>query len=262
MYVKRFLLELCRVYWPLVVAWIPTETITKLSHLIVKYNLLSDDSLSMPRSRGEKLKKTKISALILDYGGVISQPQNRKNVDNILRLLGQDYDEFMQVYYDLRVGYDSGELSGEGYWVEVLRHFGLNPNGYDLSSIIHEDVNSWTHLNQEMLFYLRENRDRIPKLAMISNMVDDTLVYMREHYDWLDLFDELVFSCELGVNKPEKEIYSTCLQKIDVPPSECLFVDDSPKNVDGAIRVGMQAIQFVDYPQFVLELEEKVVMTS
>ena len=207
------------------------------------------------------MKKIKIRGLILDYGGVISQPQNRQNVDNILRLLGKDYDDFMQVYYDLRVGYDSGQLSGEEYWIRVLRHFSLNPNGFDLSNFIHEDVKSWTVLNDSVLQYLKENRGRIPKLAMISNMVEDTLVFMREHYDWLDLFDELVFSCELGVNKPEKEIYEICLRKLMIPPGECLFVDDSVKNVNGAVDSGMRAIQFTTFSRFLHEIEEKYLIS-
>ena len=207
------------------------------------------------------MKKIKIRALILDYGGVISQPQNRQNVDNILRLLGQDYDDFMQVYYDLRVGYDNGQLSGEEYWIKVLHHFRLNPNAFDLSNFIHEDVKSWTVLNDSVLQYLKENRGRIPKLAMISNMVEDTLVFMREHYDWLDLFDELVFSCELGVNKPEKEIYEICLRKLMIPPGECLFVDDSVKNVNGAVDSGMRAIQFTTFSRFLHEIEEKYLIS-
>jgi HAD superfamily hydrolase (TIGR01509 family) len=88
-------------------------------------------------------------------------------------------------------------------------------------------------------------------------MVEDTLVLMRRRYDWLDLFDELVFSCELGVNKPEREIYEVCLRRLDVDPNECLFVDDSAKNVQGAIEVGMHTIQFENFPQFMLELDQK-----
>ena len=201
--------------------------------------------------------KIKIRALTLDYGGVISQPQNPENVNTILQCLGQDYDDFMQVYYDLRVGYDNGQLSGQEYWVRVLRHYGLNPNGFDLSRFIREDVNSWTHLNHAMLQFITERKNRIPKLAMISNMVEDTLVFMREHYDWLDLFDELVFSCELGVNKPEREIYEICLRKLNISPHECLFVDDSRINVKGAKDSGMRAIQFNNFSQFLHDFEEK-----
>lgn len=92
-------------------------------------------------------------------------------------------------------------------------------------------------------------------------MVDDTLVFMREHYDWLDLFDELVFSCELGVNKPEKEIYEICLRKLKIPPGECLFVDNSAKNVKGAVNSGMHAIQFTTFSRFLDELEEKYLIS-
>jgi len=120
------------------------------------------------------MEKINIRALILDYGGVISQPQNRTNINNILQCLDQDYDDFMPVYYDLRAGYDNGQLSGKEYWVKVLQHYDLEPNGFDLSYFIQEDVNSWININQSMIRFITENRNRIPKLAMISNMVEDT----------------------------------------------------------------------------------------
>ena len=81
------------------------------------------------------MEKIKIRALILDYGGVISQPQNPENVNYILQYIQQDYDDFMHVYYDLRVGYDNGQLSGEGYWVKVLRHFDLSIRTVSISPV-------------------------------------------------------------------------------------------------------------------------------
>ena len=202
------------------------------------------------------MEKIKIQALILDYGGVISLPQNRGNLDWIIACLQQDYDDFIQVYYDLRVGYDNGNLSGQEFWLKVLEHYGLNPNGFDLDRFIREDVNSWTHLNQSILRFITDNRTKIPKLAMISNMVTDTLVYMRRKYDWLELFDELVFSCEIGVNKPDREIYEVCLQKLKVSPQKCLFVDDSAKNIKGAQAVGMHGLLYESFPRFMIELNE------
>ena len=128
--------------------------------------------------------------------------------------------------------------------------------------MIQEDVNSWTHLNQAMIQFFTENRDRIPMLGMISNMVEDTLVLMRRQYDWLELFDALIFSCELGINKPHREIYEICLQQLAVNPDECLFVDDSVANVDGAVAVGMHGLQFRTFNRFLRDLDEKFVITS
>ena len=85
----------------------------------------------------------------------------------------------------------------------------------------------------------------------------DTLDYVKTHFQWLDYFDELTFSCEVGVNKPDSVIYDYCLGKIGVPSHECLFVDDSIANVDGAKRAGLNAVHFKSYSQFAEELEGK-----
>jgi putative hydrolase of the HAD superfamily len=201
--------------------------------------------------------KVRIRALILDYGGVISQPQNPENVNNILRSLKQDYYGFQEVYRRQRAQYDSGQISGELYWINILQYYGLDPNGYEIASLIQEDVKSWTQINESMIQFITESRSKISKLAIISNMTSDTLAYLRRHYNGLELFDELCFSCELGIIKPDREIYETCLRKLKLCPNECLFVDDSAKNVKGAMEIGMPAIQFKIFSEFVLELDEK-----
>lgn len=208
------------------------------------------------------MSKIRIRALILDYGGVISQPQNPDNVNNILRSLKQDHNGFREVYRRQRAQYDSGQISGEQYWINILQHYGLNPNGFEIARLIQEDVKSWTQINESMIQFITEGRSKIHKLAMISNMTRDTLAFMRKHYSWLELFDELCFSCEVGKNKPDREIFETCLRKLKVYRNECLFVDDSAENVKGAMELGLPAIQFKTFSEFVLELDEKFCLTQ
>ena len=58
------------------------------------------------------MEKIKIRALILDYGGVISKPQNPENVHTMLQILKQDdADDFRKVYESKRANYDNGQLS-------------------------------------------------------------------------------------------------------------------------------------------------------
>lgn len=203
------------------------------------------------------MEKTKISALILDYGGVISQPQHPENVSNIRQILNQSFDDFETVYKNRRAPYDSGHISGEAYWLSVLQHYGLTPKEAEIARLIQEDVKSWTHLNESMIQFLTEGRPKIYRLAIVSNMMADTLVFLREQCRWLELFDELVFSCEVGKNKPGREIYETCLTRLKLPPHECLFVDDTMENVKGALAVGMQAIRFKTFAQFEADIAEK-----
>jgi HAD superfamily hydrolase (TIGR01509 family) len=92
---------------------------------------------------------------------------------------------------------------------------------------------------------------------MISNMTRDTLSFLETRFTWLELFDGLCFSCDLGISKPDKRIYETCLRELDISPEECLFVDDSAKNVKGALESGLHAIQYKTFAEFVQELEVK-----
>ena len=198
--------------------------------------------------------KTRIRALVLDYGGVISNPQNSDNVNNMLQILSQDHNDFRSVYRSKRENYDNGQLSGEEYWHSILQHYGLEQNDSKVTKLIQEDIKSWTQIDDSMIQFIKESREKLYKLAIISNMTRDCLVYMKKHFQWLEFFDELIFSCEFGMNKPDASIYEACSSRIKLPPQDCLFVDDLVENLDGAIESGMNVIHFKSFLQFRQEL--------
>jgi len=72
--------------------------------------------------------KTRIKALVLDYGGVISNPQNPDNVNNMLKILGRNDIDVRDVYRSQRENYDNGQLSGVEYWHSITQHLGLELN--------------------------------------------------------------------------------------------------------------------------------------
>jgi putative hydrolase of the HAD superfamily len=185
-----------------------------------------------------------VRALVLDYGGVLSLPQDPASVGRMVEHLGVDEELFRRVYRRNRPAFDSGAVTGEQYWRRVVKGCGLDPERLDLGYLIAQDVQSWTQLNEAMVWFVQDVRQRVHRLAMISNMTMNTLVSMRRNFNWLALFDECVFSCELGSNKPGREIYEHCVRRLGIEAKECLFVDDSAENVQGARAVGMAAIRF------------------
>ena len=58
------------------------------------------------------------------------------------------------------------------------------------------------------------------------------------------LFDGKLISCDLGKVKPMREIYEAFTQQFSLLPSECVFIDDAPANVAGAIACGWNGIVF------------------
>ena len=57
-------------------------------------------------------------------------------------------------------------------------------------------------------------------------------------------FKKCFFSFELKTLKPSPEFYTTVMKEIGLAPEEMLFIDDSQKNVDGAIEVGLPAVYY------------------
>jgi putative hydrolase of the HAD superfamily len=80
------------------------------------------------------------------------------------------------------------------------------------------------------------------RTAILSNNVKEWTGW-REMVD-AHIFDLVIDSSEVGMRKPEPEIYTLTCSKLGVKPERSAFVDDIAHNVEGARAVGMHAIQF------------------
>ena len=74
--------------------------------------------------------------------------------------------------------------------------------------------------------------------------VDGTLVDSAGHGRdaFAELFDGVVISGEVGLNKPQPEIFRLGAERVGLSPEECVFVDDLRENCEGAEAVGMTAV--------------------
>jgi epoxide hydrolase-like predicted phosphatase len=72
---------------------------------------------------------------------------------------------------------------------------------------------------------------------------------------WDELFDAVVISGEVGMRKPEPRIFEHVLALIDLPATDCVFVDDLPHNVTAAVELGFVGVVHRTYEETALELE-------
>ncbi|MGH2984279.1 MAG: HAD family hydrolase [Solirubrobacterales bacterium] len=82
------------------------------------------------------------------------------------------------------------------------------------------------------------------KLGLRTGLISNS--WSLDHYDrglLADLFEEVVISAEVGMHKPQPEIYLLAAERLGVEPSACLFVDDLRENCEGAEAVGMTAVR-------------------
>lgn len=90
---------------------------------------------------------------------------------------------------------------------------------------------------------LAELRRRGHKLGLISVCSQD-VPHVWDETPLAGALDELVFSCDVGVSKPDPRIYEVACERLSVRPADCLFVGDGANDeLPGAERAGMAALQ-------------------
>lgn len=90
------------------------------------------------------------------------------------------------------------------------------------------------------------------RTALLSNSWGNR--YPRDGWD--DMFDVVVISGEVGMRKPEPEIFGLACARLEVTPERCVFVDDLQANVTAAAGLGMTAVLHRSYEQTAARLEE------
>ena len=91
-----------------------------------------------------------------------------------------------------------------------------------------------------MIELVHEVRGRGLKTGILTNNVREWSAW-REKIP-IDAFDAVIDSCQVGIRKPEPDIYLLICKKLSLTPSSCLFLDDHPANVEAAVAVGLDAL--------------------
>jgi len=103
---------------------------------------------------------------------------------------------------------------------------------------------------------LADLREAGLRLYALSNWSAETFPIARRRFPFLDWFDGIVISGEVGVVKPDARIFEHLVARYAVEPGMAVFIDDSAVNVGAAARLGFVALQFVDARSLRHDLEE------
>ena len=127
------------------------------------------------------------------------------------------------------INYDQDKLRKE-----LIEYHGINPNVLELVKSLKSTY----------------------KLALLSNHIEDWLEEEIEKRKLEEIFDVIVTSYETGFMKPEPKIYQITIDKLELRPGECLFIDDKERNTRGAEELGIKTILFENLQQLKGELQK------
>jgi putative hydrolase of the HAD superfamily len=173
--------------------------------------------------------------IVFDYGEVISK--RTRALPELAAVLGADPAAFADAYWAGRLDYDRG-ISDLDYWRGVGALVGATVDETTSVQLTKIDTTGWLTVDPSTVDLLGDIRAAGLGLALLSN-APASFARATEGQPWTLLFDHLLFSGDLGVVKPDAEIWAALLARLGAPASECVFYDDRQVNIDGAIAAGL-----------------------
>lgn len=179
----------------------------------------------------------KIRAVIFDYGNVLFSYD--PPLEELADIYGVSVNEIMKHSY-LAEQLGLGEISEEDYWKQLSDSL-EKPVPENAKDFWRNDFRNSLPLRSDIIQFVDELNESGLKTALLSNTIPPHAEVMRD-IDSLDRFDLAVLSPEVGVRKPDKEIYKITLDRLGVEPEESIFIDDREENVEAAEKLGISTV--------------------
>jgi putative hydrolase of the HAD superfamily len=150
-------------------------------------------------------------------------------------------------------GFELGKVEPREVAERVSKVLGLSVSFDEFQKLWSSIFLPETIVPDDMLERLRRNH----RLLVLSNTDAIHFRWVKGRYPFLRHFDDFVLSFELGLRKPEPEIYQAAISRAGCEARDIFFTDDRQDNVEGAIQAGIDAVQFLGVEQLERELKSR-----
>ena len=206
------------------------------------------------------MSEIRYEALVVDFGGVLTTPLQDSFV-MFSEALGIELQDLVRVALraytggsdPLVVAFETGAISDEEFSKEfasrITEETGVevDPEG------LVERMFGGMRLEEDMLAALGAAKAHGLKTGLLSNSWGLS-GYPRARL--AEIMDVVVISGEVGMRKPDPEIFTLTTEKLGLPAEACVFVDDHPGHLKAAQEAGMTTVLHRDPARSIAEMEE------
>lgn len=188
-----------------------------------------------------------IANIIFDLGGVLLDIDYNLTVESFKELGVPYFEEVFSKFQQDRVtdNFEKGVISDNDFRNHIRDVAGIN---YDDESIDRAWNAMLLQFPPKKIEWLKELKSKGYKIFLLSNT---NIIHFRSFTHSFEvlfgtafdsLFDRAYYSHQLGMRKPEKEIFGKVLNDFELQPAETLYVEDSKQNADAAKPLGFECV--------------------
>ncbi len=199
-------------------------------------------------------KTQDVKAIVFDLDGVYF-PKGKNEFLHAIVKLGVSEAEAKRVFLksdQMNKEYKNGQLTDDEFWCWAAKEWKLEKTPEELVRLLIAGY----EVDEHVRAFVRAIRKKGYKTLVCSNNFPARIQGLHERFRFLNDFDAVALSYEVGVSKPDKKIFETLIQKAGVPAETIVFADDNPDNLAGAREVGIITFVYEGFEKFVKRLRK------
>ena len=195
-----------------------------------------------------------IQAVVFDIGGVLEITPDLGVAGAWESRLGLAAGELNQRMADAWAGGSIGTISEADVQRAATEQLGL-----DERQLAEFMADLWREYlgtaNTELIEYVRGLRPRC-RTGILSNSFVGAREREQDAYGFEDLVDEIIYSHECGMSKPDQRIYALACARLKIEPAQVVFLDDYEPCVKGARQAGIHAVLYTGNAQAIRDIKD------
>lgn len=193
-----------------------------------------------------------IKAVCFDLDGVYFTSQGFSKFKEELVNLGAEPEKVNYFFHkEPMEKFKKGEVGANEYWKEAIKYLQISLSPYEIINLLPKHY----EINPQVKEYAGSLRQKGYKTCICSNNFTTRVEKLQEKFRFLDNFDFAVFSYEIDVLKPDKEIFEELVKRSTVEAKEIAYSDDSEEKLSGALALGINAFLYEGFEKFKTKLE-------
>ncbi|MFH0948979.1 MAG: HAD family phosphatase [Candidatus Aenigmatarchaeota archaeon] len=184
-----------------------------------------------------------IKAVIFDMGGVVLDYSMNMAYKYLSGMLETDIRKLKYTISCIEPEFMKGKINKYEFWKSVSRKLGIKYNRKLASTLWLRNYAVKSRMRKDVINIAIRLKRNGYRTVMISNTIKDHVAYNKKRRRYR-FFNPVILSCDVGMVKPDKNIYLLAAKRLKLKPRECVFIDDAKINVIGARKAGMKAIHF------------------
>ncbi|BDB55702.1 haloacid dehalogenase [Flavobacterium ammoniigenes] len=178
-----------------------------------------------------------IDTIIFDFGDIFINLDKQATIEGLERLGLSSWNEDLD---RLNISFEKGQISRDAFLLGIQKQI---PN-----ATIDEILMAWNAVLLDFPLYRLEFLQLLSKKFRLFLLSNTDAIHI-DHFeqregasfygDFYQCFEKVYFSYEMGMRKPDAEIYTTLINRHELSPKRTLFVDDKKDNTDAAKALGL-----------------------